>query len=853
MNEMWAKILPHKTLLHHMIDAGHVSSAILELSCLRPVKDRIEDLLPKCDVYTTVACIVALHDLGKCHPFFQSMNTEDKYVQRLSNEGRLSTLQSYPYRHEVGSKLMMQRILKEIGLPPKVVRMLSSILRLHHQKGVADVNNCIIPESMDKPFWMHQQKLLFDQICAIFPINFSVFRQCKHFDAVAVLIWGCIILSDWFSSGQREFFEISEQLLIEDYTKMSYQTARTTVSASGLKCTHILPAFCFCDMWTKIAATGLRPLQSSCEMFVSDWDKYDHVPGLVILEAPMGEGKTEAGLFLAAHLMKAFAKTGFYIAMPTSATSNSMYERVHSLLADHQIHSVKLIHALAWLIEDQVEYTGETDDANDAAAWLMPLRRGMLSQYAVGTIDQVMMSVMRIRYGVLRLIGASSKVLVFDEVHAYDAYMLAIIERLLVWCSALSIPVILLSATLPVDRRNRLLSAYSPSATVTKEQAYPLITSLSSDGHVVELPVTGTYMRQTVSVKLIPLLGEWEQVAQRALMSVSDGGCLCVLVNTVREAQHLYKFLDSHPHNGIDLYLFHARYPAKRRQEIEKKCLDVFGKHGTRPHAAILVATQVVEQSLDLDFDIMISAMAPIDLLIQRLGRVHRHSGRLRPKSVEEPQFIILSSPGSIEKTPTAAVYSTWILEKTREALSERMILQLPADIRPLVEFVYGARPQTQNENYDEWAKLAFQTAVLHESAQSYIFPQPSENIFFAAENEGQFFRDDQDDLTLPGARTRFGDSSVRIAIVPLSLAYLCNHADRKTAQAVLSLTMNVPSRYFAERSSCPQSPPEVIGDGLLRGIVILPSEDQQYTYIRNGKKMILTSDDVLGLIITEV
>ena len=185
------------------------------------------------------------------------------------------------------------------------------------------------------------------------------------------------------------------------------------------------------------------------------------------------------------------------------------------------------MHAQAWMIDGQAEFKGESDDENEAKAWLAPLRRAMLSQYAVGTVDQVMMSVMRIKYGVLRLTGVASKVIIIDEIHAYDAYMLTIIERLLNWCAELSVPVIILSATLPIERRNRLVSAYSGTELKSVTNAYPLITTAAFNG-LNEIAVNDTYMKQTVKLSISGILGEREQVAQQALEKVKSGGWLRV-------------------------------------------------------------------------------------------------------------------------------------------------------------------------------------------------------------------------------------------------------------------------------------------------------------------------------------
>lgn len=859
----WAKKDPYKSLVHHMIDTGHMGEALLRDGVLHPVLLKLEELFPRCDdIVGTVTCLIALHDIGKCHPHFQGIDTTSEYIRRLHEEGKLS-LHDHPYRHEIGSKFIIERILWERKFPPKIIRALGSVLRLHHQKGDARGNERCVPRNMDPDWWEARQNELFNQICDIFKPDFPALTQCGNIDAAAVLLWGSTVLSDWLASDQNAFY-LKESLAADDYENASRQAARIALLGSDLRSGKRLPAMQFDQLWkgAGFAPDGLRPLQAACADLADAWRAGGNVPGFLLLEAPMGEGKTEAGLFLAAHLTEYFKKTGFYMAMPTAATSNGMHDRIQKFLAGHGIAGAKLMHGQAWMVQGQAEYCGETDDVREAASWLSPLRRAMLSQFAVGTVDQVMMSVIRIRYGILRLLGAASKVIVFDEVHAYDPYMGAIIERLLKWCAALSIPVVMLSATLPVLRRNQLLRAYAGADASSRSQAYPLITTACTDGNVCEIPVSGSYMHMDLHIDRLPLLGEWEQVARLALERVSRGGCLCVLVNTVCEAQALYAYLQSVAPDDADLFLLHARFTMRRRQEIEKACTDAFGKRSLldindplfreRPKKAILVATQVVEQSLDLDFDAMITALAPIDLLLQRFGRVHRHSGRQRPEGMETPEVMVLTPTGDMRTTPSAYVYSVWILNKTLETLGGIERIRLPEDIRSLVERVYGAFPETEDEDYNEWCKLAFDTEFLRESAQNVIYPEPDRERFFAAEYEGHFFEEESEDQVYTGARTRIGNENLCVAILPIDLFRIAGHPDKAAVQEILSRTVGISAKRLEGRKPHPDYIPEKTGEGFLYGILLLPSEDGRYAFLRYGRTLTLALDDTFGLTLKE-
>lgn len=851
IKEMWAKSSPYKTLLHHMVDTGLMCKVLLEKGTISPVLKKLIELMPDVSgktIINTVSCIVALHDIGKCHPFFQSKDPSNEYMQQLYAEQKLSLKVNNTYYHEIGSKYILEELLNEYY---DVVFMLSCILRLHHQRGAPGNEHYHIPEYLDIAFWENEQKLLYKRACEVFNPNFNIFKKSINLDATAVLIWGCMVLSDWLCSGHAEFNEIGENLDINEYIELSRVAAEKTLKSAGLDILKLMPAGSFCELWKEFKPESLRPLQKACVQMVSTW-KSENVPGFILLEAPMGEGKTEAGLFLVAHLMKEIGKTGFYVALPTAATSNNMFSRIKKLLENHEITRAKLMHAQAWMIDGQAEFKGESDDENEAKAWLAPLRRAMLSQYAVGTVDQVMMSVMRIKYGVLRLTGVASKVIIIDEIHAYDAYMLTIIERLLNWCAELSVPVIILSATLPIERRNRLVSAYSGTELKSVTNAYPLITTAAFNG-LNEIAVNDTYMKQTVKLSISGILGEWEQVAQQALEKVKSGGCICVLVNTVNEAQELYNILKNQKQSvdiDIEIMLFHARFPAKRRQEIEDKCLKLFGKEDKRPHAAILVATQVIEQSLDLDFDSMITAIAPIDLLLQRIGRLHRHADNPRPYGMEKPDVTVLIPKGDIKTTPTAGVYSPWILNQTIQTIKDTGEIHIPEDIRDLVESVYGKAPQENID--DEWIKLNIKTEILSESAKPVIYPKPNKDYFFAAEYQGNFYNEESNDLTYNGARTRMGNDSVRIALVKKEIALKADNADKSLAETIMSQTVSVSKNRLNNREHNPGYEPEIVGTGLLSGIIILPTDTGRYAFKKNGKDLVLYINNELGLIIEE-
>lgn len=271
----------------------------------------------------------------------------------------------------------------------------------------------------------------------------------------------------------------------------------------------------FTELWPFIFREGMRPLQVKVEEIFQQENK----PLAIILEAPMGEGKTEAALYAASQLSRLWHKEGFYVALPTAATSNQMYARINSMLDRFHLQQAKLMHSMAWIVhENNWKYTGE--EALNATLWTEPMRLGLITPFAVGTVDQVMMAVMRVKYGVLRLIGLTDKVLIIDELHSYDAYMSKIISTLLIWCRVLQIPVVMLSATLPAGKKEEYATIYDSTVTFSEQQSYPCITAFYENMGIQQYPVTGSHQKMDIAIELLPILNNTTSIAVLVVQEV---------------------------------------------------------------------------------------------------------------------------------------------------------------------------------------------------------------------------------------------------------------------------------------------------------------------------------------------
>jgi len=416
-----------------------------------------------------------------------------------------------------------------------------------------------------------------------------------------------------------------------------------------------------------------------------------HGHGVYVLEAPMGLGKTEAALYVAYRLLDSGQACGIYFALPTQLTSNKIFDRVNVFLdrildSDCQRRAL-LLHGAAWLLDTEM---GE--EGRPGGAWFNQAKRGLLAPFGVGTIDQALMAAMNVKHGFVRAFGLAGKVVILDEVHTYDVYTGTILDALVELLRELRCTVIILSATLNRERRQQLLGA------AVSEEAYPLISAAPRNQACGEWPVPAG---DTQVVK-VSLLDNQRAALAEVLERASRGQQVLWIENTVIEAQERYLDLAARAAEiGVDCGLLHSRFTAAGRQRIEDRWVTLFGKSGWQERAQqgrILVGTQILEQSLDIDADFLVSRFAPTDMLLQRLGRLWRHAGTPREPQACCEARIIAPDLGAAIATPLAAfgssahVYSPYVLCRSLMVWQGRDVLRLPHDIRALIEQTYAQR-----------------------------------------------------------------------------------------------------------------------------------------------------------------
>lgn len=532
------------------------------------------------------------------------------------------------------------------------------------------------------------------------------------------LISGFIVLCDWIGSNNDWFkFQTMPMNLCEYWETYALPQAQIAVRAAGINAGLPLNTQApFAQQFPRIACP--TPLQS----FVADC-VVQHTQQIFILEDITGSGKTEAALHLTGRLMSAGCGNGLFIALPTMATSNAMYERLsvvyRVLFKEDTEPSLVLAHSARHLSKDFIKSVHGSDKYGDEEtataqcnAWLADNRKkAQLADVGVGTLDQALLAILPARFQSLRLFGLANHILIIDEVHAYDPYMNKLLQNLLTFHAALGGSAILLSATLPARMRRDYIAAFARGCDDQRcldqgMQAYPMATLYAKDTGISETPIEPMPQRRC-TIKIM-LASNESDVIKQIIEATRKGQCICWIRNTVHDAFTGYTALKGKLPDG-SLLLFHARYTLGDRLDIEDKVLNTFGKTSTEPlrRGKVLIATQVVEQSLDLDFDLLISDLAPMDLLIQRAGRLHRHIRDEKGNPLSEgsdrreaPCMIIYGplpgddADGNWFKSffPKAAfVYpSHGLLWLTARILGEKRALKMPDDARTLIETAFS-------------------------------------------------------------------------------------------------------------------------------------------------------------------
>ena len=678
----------------HLADTVYVMKNLLDTYCSDSVfkASGMDE-----DVFRSIAVFVAsIHDIGKATPIFQKkINGED-----------------IPFHHALaGAAILYQKF--------NVSKEICDIIAAHHGKtrsnSVEENFSYYFKKNMklfgsDVEYWSNLFSVSVEKSGHSLDLSYKVPVTGQ------MLLTGLLIMADWIASNE-DYFSLCENEVNSLDSDLR--------GKCGMKALSLPEGWDPCiyqmDVETFEERFGFKPNEFQSD--VIEIVNQISVPGIMILEAPMGVGKTEAALATSEVFATKSACGGLYYGLPTKGTANGMLPRMVSWArstTDGMQASFRLAHSDAKNNSEYRSLCANIDDESGITVntWLSGRHRALLADFGIGTVDQVLMAGLLKKFVMLLHLGISKKVIIIDEVHAYDAYMSSYLNVVLKWAGAYQIPVILLSATLPVQKKKEFIQAYTGSDVFPDLTGYPCITW--SDEDIVRVKnLFSMEDEKDVFVDYVDTSTGIKQIVGQ------DNCCVGVIVNSVNRAQLLYEQIKSELSNR-NVVLIHSRFLAEDRNRKENEVLRYAGKESTSDlrSGTVIIGTQVLEQSLDIDFDILYTDKCPIDLFLQRIGREFRHVRSNRP--VNRACCYIFDDKRVEHITKKYIYRSAYLIDETDKSLKDGVV-KIPKDIRRLTEQVYDL---TKTSN--SLAKEQFKTMIksLQSNAKSYLIADPKHAVF---------------------------------------------------------------------------------------------------------------------------
>ena len=710
--EFWAKTTsdgkPGISVYDHMLNVGCVAQCIAETS---------PEILERFHLKSSaIGALAALHDLGKISPGFQQKCEawlEENDLTKTARNWRWDS--SMESDHGKVSHSAIQDFLVLQGISRDSAQYIATVLGAHHGKikyfpNARGIRPPLIRQIADNNSGIdwNGERQRFAQLL------WSYFNAESTSDTItenSPAIWwvaGLTSIADWIGSDERFFPPERRTGDVDVYT-----LARIALEGIGFRQIEFIRTLSFHDLFHNAEKPEIRWIPN--EMQEKTLSTVT-APGVYVIEAPMGMGKTEAALWAAYHLLASGKATGIYFALPTQATSNRMHLRMKEFVSriSPVSDAIRLIHGNSWLMDKTLELSPVStshgsvgSDARTGRDWFASAKRALIAPFGVGTVDQALLGVVAAKHFFVRHFALAGKVVILDEVHSYDLYTGTLIDKLISTLESLGCTVIVLSATLTGKRRRQIVSC-PESANVQAELSYPLITG-RSEGDMLEPVSTTPPVPRTVRVEFIAA----DNAINQAVSTARNGGAVVWICNTVKSAQEHYRRFKDLVQDAFPLGLLHSRFPYWRREMIEGEWMERLDKSGRKRCGSILVSTQIVEQSVDLDADLMITELAPTDMLLQRLGRLWRHERKTRP--VDAARFCIIKEENTLEEFRSMAakaiidafggkahVYDPFVLLRTLQLWENYSAVVIPTQIRELIEATYSDR----EDDPESWEKL---------------------------------------------------------------------------------------------------------------------------------------------------
>lgn len=762
VTDLWAKKRSENgqqywlPLIVHLIDAQNVMNWLYNHWLAPGQREFLETNLSEAESQKLIKFIGFVHDLGKATPSFQKKESHngdheiDHYlIEQLVRDGfdKLSELNLSSPNKSPHARAG-EALLEKFGVPLSI----GAIIGGHHGKPEKSVPKHQIRDYTAN-YWQADdcKKLqnnwqVVQQDLLEYGLQSSGYETIAEIpdvpQPIAVILEGLLIMADWLASTEYlngvplfPLIELDQSYQDIDLTKR-YQNAINHWNISSIWTPEMVTED---DPYQTRWGFKARPVQKKMTEAIG----VTIDPGMIIVEAGTGQGKTEIALVAAEQLAYQTGRNGVFMGLPTQATTNAMFDRVNNWLdmiakAHHDAYSIKLLHGKAKFNQAYRNLPKATDifeaednpDMNGSVtvnSWFSG-KKSILTPFTVGTVDNLLLMGLKQKHLFLKHLGIGNKIVIIDEIHAYTAYMSSYIYKTVTWLGAYHVPIVILSATLPKNKRNKLMKAYlrgkyGPKfkrkmiATPgwDKAEDYPLLSIVDGPEIKQFTDFSGKSDRASMRVQIKRMSEEDTDTIQAVLAKILNGGVAGIIVNTIKRAQALAELVPV----DVPMIILHSAFLAPDRAKQEQELQAVIGKNAKRPDKMIVIGTQVLEQSLDIDFDVLYTDIAPMDLILQRVGRLHRHNIE-RPKYLQEPQVYIMGINGPQDYgDANEAIYGKYLLMKTDHFLQSQAVI--PDDISKLVQVVYDDKTDSEVDSI-EAAKAEFDLALRKATDKAKVF-----------------------------------------------------------------------------------------------------------------------------------
>ncbi|MGE0705846.1 MAG: CRISPR-associated helicase Cas3' [Vicinamibacterales bacterium] len=739
VTECWGKLAPDgrfHPLIDHCLDVALVFHALADMGALATV-DRL-DARQK----ARLAVLAFLHDLGKCNRGFQAKSdpsardTAGHVLEAVALLRDESLRESWPplWRALIaeicewftqGDEGAIPMLLASVSHHGRPVRWeepgLHRLTEYWRRRDEYDPNQAL--ESLAKTA-RRAFSLAFES--DVPPMEAT--PQLQHRFA------GLVMLADWIGSD-TQFFPY-RAALDEDRPALARKQATRALAAIGLAPPQSRTVKDFASNAGFRMVFGLEPAaeQSPLQrMLASELHVADDTR-LVLVESDTGSGKTEGAVAWFLRLYAQEKVDGLYFALPTRVAARELYGRVLKAIdaafePDARPGPVLLaapgyvrVDGVPALTEpDGVLWDDQEDSRRRERLWAAERpKRFLAAPVAVGTVDQALLSAMKVKHSLLRSVCLDRHLLVVDEVHASDTYMREILRTLLDGHLGRGGWALLLSATLGESATSTFFSRESRDLPAACKRPYPSITTRGSEHAVLSRRAP-----RTVQIQLSPTLTDDDALLEPVTSALRDGARVLVVCNTVGRVNSLLRAVETHldahaPELLAALFAVngvrcphHGRFSREDRERLDAEVTSRLGK-GSVSGPLLVVGTQTLEQSLDLDADWLVTDLAPMDVLLQRIGRLHRHRRPARPGAYETPRALIrvperplheyLTSKGDLRGPGgLGSVYADGrVLACTLSSLQESPGLVIPDQNRERIEAT--THPDAWAALPEEWA-----------------------------------------------------------------------------------------------------------------------------------------------------